>query len=79
MDMRKCIVHVLYDYILFRNMWSNIMVMGSRMVFKSPLTLKYRNEFLQEFQLDAIVNAVIRRIYMLDCFEGDRERYIYKI
>lgn len=77
LDMRKCIVHVLYDYILFRNMWSNIMVMGSRMVFKSPLTLKYRNEFLQEFQLDAIVNAVIRRIYMLDCFEGI-ESDIYK-
>lgn len=70
LDMRKCIVHVLYDYILFRNMWPGIMGRGRRMVFESPLTLKYRQEFLQEFQLDAIVNAAVRRIYMLDCFEG---------
>lgn len=70
LDMKKCIVHVLYDYILFRNMWSGMPGRGSRIVFESPLALKYRNEFLQEFQLNAIVNAVVRRIYMLDCFEG---------
>ena len=70
LDMRKCIVHVLYDYILFRNMWSGMPGRGSRIVFESPLALKYQNEFLQEFQLNAIVNAVVRRIYMLDCFEG---------
>lgn len=70
LDMRKCVVHVLYDYILFRNMRPSIVGRGRRMVFESPLTLKYRNEFLQEFQLDAIVNAAVRRIYMLDCFEG---------
>lgn len=70
LDMRKCIVHVLYDYILFRNMWSGMPGRGSRIVFESPLALKYRNEFLQEFQLNAIVNAVVRRVYMLNCFEG---------
>lgn len=70
LDMRKCIVHVLYDYLLFRTMWSDITRQGNRIVFRSPLTLKYQNEFLQEFRLNAIVNAVVRRIYMLDCFEG---------
>lgn len=70
LDMRKCVVHVLYDYILFRNMWFGMMGKGRKIVFESPLALKYQNEFLQEFQLNAILNAIVRRIYMLDCFEG---------
>lgn len=82
LDMRKCIVHVLYDYILFHNMRSVMLGRGRRIVFKSPLTLKYQNEFLQEFQLNAIVKAVVRRIYMLDCFEGIKsdiyEKYNYR-
>jgi len=70
LNMKKYIVHVLYDYLLFRKMWRETNDSRSRMVFETPLTLKYRNEFLQEFQLNVIVNAVVRRIYMLDCFEG---------
>lgn len=70
LNMGKYIVHVLYDYIVFRKKWYAINDNRSRMVFETPLTLKYRNEFLQEFRLDVIVNAVVRRIYMLDCFEG---------
>ena len=70
LNMKKYIVHVLYDYILFRKMWYEISGNRSRMVFETPLTLKYRNEFLQEYRLNVIVNAVVRRIYMLDCFEG---------
>ena len=70
LNMKKYVVHVLYDYLLFRKKWCETNDNRSRIVFETPLTLKYRNEFLQEFQLDVIVNAVIRRIYMLDCFEG---------
>lgn len=70
LDMKKYIVHVLYDYILFRKMRCEISSNRRKMIFETPLTLKYRNEFLQEFQLNVIINAVIRRIYMLDCFEG---------
>lgn len=40
-----------------------------RMVFSTPLTLKYRGEFLHEFRMDAILAGIRRRIYMLDCFE----------
>lgn len=39
-------------------------------MFKTPFTLKYRGEFLREFRMDAILEAVIRRINMLDCYEG---------
>ena len=40
------------------------------LVFQTPTTIKYRGEFLQEFCIDAILNAVRRRIHMLDYFEG---------
>lgn len=42
----------------------------AKIVFETPLTVKYNGEFLQEFNIDAIVRSVKRRIYMLDCFEG---------
>lgn len=42
----------------------------AKIVFETPLTVKYNGEFLQEFNMDAIVRSVKRRIYMLDCFEG---------
>lgn len=41
-----------------------------KMVFETPLTVKYNGEFLREFNMEAIVRSVKRRIYMLDCFEG---------
>ncbi len=71
-DMGRFVVHRLYDYILFRTLrlasWPDreeIM-----MIFDTPLTLKYKNEFQQKFQIEAILSAIRRRIYMLDCFEG---------
>lgn len=49
------------------------------MHFRTPLTLKYHNEFIQEFQMEPIIRAVRRRIYMLDCFENiDGEAYYQK-
>ncbi|MBP3199228.1 MAG: CRISPR system precrRNA processing endoribonuclease RAMP protein Cas6 [Butyrivibrio sp.] len=41
-----------------------------KIVFKTPLTIKYRGENLCEFRPDALIEALSRRIYMLDCFEG---------
>lgn len=39
-------------------------------LFDSPLSLKYQNEYLQEFQIEPIINAVKRKTYMLNCLEG---------
>lgn len=82
LNMEKYKVHVLYDDLLWRKKSHEIDRHTKRMVFETPLALKYRNEFLQEFQLNAIVNAVVRRIYMLDCFEGIEsdiyEKYKYE-
>lgn len=65
-------IHTLFDYVDHRlqrhdDPWKN------RIVFHSPLTLKYHGEFLQEFQPEPVINAVRRRIYMLNCFEGIEE------
>ena len=69
-NMNKLIVHVLHDYIMFRKMRFDMEQGEKMMIFDTPLALKHQNEFLQEFQMWPIVNAVRRRIYMLDCFEG---------
>ena len=40
------------------------------LTFYSPLSMKYQGEPLAEFNMEAIIRALKRRIYMLDCFEG---------
>ena len=42
-----------------------------RIRFLSPLSLKYQGTFLQEFQGKALMDAAVRRIYMLNCMEGN--------
>ena len=71
-NMSKYVVHMLYDYLMFRTMQIGTISVETDviMIFDTPLTLKYHAEFLQEFQMDAILTAVRRRIFMLDCFEG---------
>lgn len=44
-----------------------------RFVFHTPATIKYQGAFLDEYDMEAIWNAVLRRIYMLECFEGIAE------
>lgn len=36
----------------------------------TPLTVKHQGEFIAELQAEALVQAVRRRIFMLDCFEN---------
>lgn len=70
MDMDKFVIHSLYDYIIFRKYELTIRHVENKIVFHTPLTLKRNNEYLQEFQMEAIIKAVRRRIYMLDSYEG---------
>lgn len=67
--MERYPVATIGDYVNNR-MRRQVKPWNNRMVFHTPLTLKYHGEFLQEFQMEPIVNAVRRRIYMLNCFEG---------
>ncbi|MDE7432718.1 MAG: CRISPR system precrRNA processing endoribonuclease RAMP protein Cas6 [Lachnospiraceae bacterium] len=40
------------------------------LVFHTPAALKYQGKFQEKYDIEAIWNAVLRRIYMLECFEG---------
>lgn len=51
---------------------------SNRIVFHTPLTLKYQGYFLDEYHVEAMWNAILRRIYMLECFEG-MEDTVYDI
>ena len=42
----------------------------SEIKFYTPLTLKYRGEFIKSLEIEPIIEAIKRRIYILDCFEG---------
>lgn len=70
LNMNHFIIHSLYDYIMFRKYEISTQKKEYKIVFHTPLTLKYNNEYLNEFQSDAIINAAKRRIYMLSCYEG---------
>lgn len=69
-NMDRFIVHTLYDYILFRKLKNNISKKECTIIFDTPLALKYQNEFLKEYQMEAIMAAIKRRVYLLNCFEG---------
>lgn len=69
-NMDKYVVHTLYDYILFREMSDEHIMYKNTIIFDTPLALKYQNDLLKEFQIEAILNSILRRIYMLNCFEG---------
>lgn len=58
------------DYVDFRLKQFGKKKAEGRMIFKTPLTLKYRGEFLQEFEMHALLESVKRRIYMMACYEG---------
>lgn len=68
--MQRYQVETVSDYVNYR-LQKHQNAQGTLVIkFRSPLTLKYRGEYLREFQMDAICEAIKRRIYMLDCFEG---------
>ena len=76
-NMNQYIVHILYDYVMFRKMQFDVTKSENIIIFDTPLTLKYQKEFQQEFQMVPILNAIRRRIYMLNCFEGIESDLLY--
>lgn len=42
----------------------------NELVFQTPVSLKYHGSLLTRFDSDALIRAVLRRIYCFDCFEG---------
>lgn len=74
-DMGEYQVSTLADYVSFRkkqimNPNSGVAIPALKLKLQSPLTMKYRGEYLQELKPEALIEALYRRAYMLDCFEG---------
>lgn len=59
-------IKTLEDYVQYRRKRSG----GTRILFHSPASIKSNRQLLKEFDAEAIVRALTRRLYMLDCFEG---------
>ncbi len=68
--MKQYQIRTIWDYVKYRVRQIQENGCKNRLVFRTPLTLKYQGEFLDEFHMEAIWNAVRRRVYMLECYEG---------
>ena len=62
----KYIIRTLDEYVNYRLKKRR----GNRMLFHTPVTIKYNGAILTEFNAEAIVRTLTRRLLMLDCFEG---------
>lgn len=68
--MKNYNVQTLDAYVKYRMNEMNSLNCQNRLVFHTPVTLKYQGKFLETYDMEAIWNAILRRIYMLECFEG---------
>ena len=68
--MNRYEVHTLADYVAYRKKQLKNGVMENIIEFRSPLTVKYNGEFLKEFSVEPVTIALLRRLYILACFEG---------
>lgn len=66
--MEQCKVHTLWGYVGYR--MRQLPNWESRIRFKTPVTIKYQGKVQQHLSMEAVLPAVFRRIYVMDCFEG---------
>ena len=66
--MEHYVVQTIGDYVGYRlkqeAIWEN------RICFRTPVTLKYQGKMQERLTIEAVIPAVFRRLYILDCFEG---------
>lgn len=65
---RYQVLHVA-DYVEYRLRNQNVSDVAL-LRFHSPVSLKYRGQFQNKFNLEAIMAAIERRIFIMNCFEG---------
>lgn len=74
--MERYTIKRLYDYVEYRLKYIDRHGLDYKIKFQSPLSLKQQGKALDHFQMEAILLACARRIYMLDCLENlDLEKY----
>lgn len=69
-DLRNYRIRMLSDYVECRMKQISEKELQNRLIFHTPATIKYQNEYVQDFQMRPLTEALKRRIYMLDCYEG---------
>ena len=65
---RYQVLHVA-DYVEYRLRSQNVSDVAL-LRFHSPVSVKYRGQFQNKFNLEAIMAAIERRIFIMNCFEG---------
>ena len=70
LDLGNYRIRMVSDYVQRRVRQISERGIKNRLIFHTPVTVKYQNEYMQSFQMLPLTEAIKRRIYMLDCFEG---------
>lgn len=60
---------ILRDYVKSRLKEFENGTAQNRMIFYTPVTIKHAGEFIKSFSVDAVMNALKRRLYILAAFE----------
>jgi hypothetical protein len=66
-DMSQYRIRTLAEYVQYRKRNGR---QEKRMKFHTPVSVKYMGEQIQSFSPEAVLSALCRRIYMLDCYMG---------
>lgn len=69
-DMRKYKIYRLSNYIIRRKTELKEKTGKYTMVFTAPLSMKYQQEYMKEFQPEALVKGAVRRLRMLNYYIG---------
>lgn len=68
--MNRYKVKYLKDYVKYRYKAFEKYDATLKLKLYSPLTLKYKKELLKELNITAFIEALTRRLYIMNCFEG---------
>lgn len=68
--MERYEISTIRDYVIYRKRKIEERGFDGKMTFRTPLTLKSNGVFIDAFEMEAILKGVVRRIFILDCFEG---------
>ena len=68
--MEKLGISTVADYISYRKRQIAKQPIEGKIRFKTPLSMKYQKEEVKQFSVEALMAGLQRRIYILNCYEG---------
>lgn len=67
---KNYIIRTVAQYVEYR---MKISTKEDILIFHTPLSVKHKGKIIETFDMDTIMTAISRRIYIIDCFEGINE------